>query len=181
MEEILDRIINPLSAKPLTKKEHIYTSLVLQSSQSLILSACPSLQNQRQFCSFEYHQQFIDWCFFNKKRTDWCLALSFYQYLSYKNEQVSVEILKELIHLACSQWTYADKSTNQTVVICHTRLPSMVFGGNKSLFAQEFREVFLLETDQLRPFIQSHMLDDYFVYWILRDDSEYPSTMGEKL
>lgn len=181
MDNILNSIVAPLSSEQLNYKEALYSSLIIDASSNLILSGCPSLKANKILRSDDLYAAFVNWCFVNNKKMDWRLPLSFYDYLIESNEPVTEETHKELIFLACSQWTYTDKSANQTFVLCHTSLPSCVFGSNKSLRAEKFREVFYLKTQQLDDFLYASQHQQSYMYWILANDNDFPTSAGTLL
>ena len=178
MDNILTSIVAPLSSEQLNHKEALYCSLIIDASSNLILSGCPSLKENKILSSDRLYTQFVNWCYVNNKKMDWRLSLSFYDYLIDSNEPVNEEIHKELIFLACSQWTYTDKSANQTFVLCHTSFPSCVFGSNKSLRAEKFREVFYLETHRLDELLRASRRQQSYMYWILANDDDFPTSPG---
>ena len=178
MDNILNSVVAPFSSKPLNHREALYTSLIIDASSNLILSGCPSLNENKILCSSHLYTEFVNWCFLHQKKMDWRLSLSFYDYLVDLNELVTKEAHMELIFLACSQWTYNDKSANQTFVLCHTSLPSCVFGSNKSLRAESSREVFYYETSQLNTFLRNTQPQHTFMYWVLENDNSFPKSTG---
>lgn len=178
MDNILNSVVAPFFSEHLNHKEALYSSLIIDASSNQILSGCPSLKENKVLCSDHLYAGFVNWCYVNHKKMDWRLSLSFYDYLVDSNELVTEEAHKELIFLACSQWTYNDKSANQTFVLCHTSLPSCVFGSNKSLRAENFREVFYFETNQLDAFLRTSQRQQAFMYWILENDNDFPTSLG---
>ncbi|MGE6179626.1 hypothetical protein [Aeromonas salmonicida] len=180
MDRILNGIICPSSREKLSYKENIYISLVVEASLNLLITGCPSLEKNGILSSNVFYEEFIDWCYVNQRNTDWRLPLSFYEYLLHLQTPIENDTMNELIFLACSQWTYQDKSSNRTLLLCHTSLCNRVFGSNKSQNAESFREVFYYETDKLRPLIELDKNKPAFIYWILKDDNEYPTSPGKK-
>ena len=84
-------------------------------------------------------------------------------------------MLEELIFLSCSQWTYSDKSSKLTIIAAHGQLKGKLFGANKSINAEEVRQVFYMDDD----FGDNHLNNNKLtIYWLLDNDSSYPTKPG---
>ncbi|EHS1100573.1 hypothetical protein QTU67_000246 [Vibrio cholerae] len=176
--DFLESVVNPVANVNLNIKEQLYSSLIVESSLSLIMSGCPILSEIIKSKPFSFYEDFISWCYVNSKETDWRLAISFFEYLNSNEKHINHDILMELIFLACSQWTYSNKSSKNTLIIFCSLLENYAFGSKKSQSAEEFREVFYFETSHLNTIISREETHLLFMYWELENDSHLPSKPG---